>query len=135
MSAGAQTWRQRFRQGLGAVALAVLLLGVTTGAQVALAHRVGGLSPFMLYVAAVLGAGLIHGPLCGTMVLLGGGLLGLTVVLPPNQPGSIPALLIFWMVAGGVLVTANELRVQLSVAMARLSAALERSDRSLGPPR
>jgi hypothetical protein len=42
------------------------------------------------------------------------------------QHGSILALMIFWGVSAPVLVTANELRVQLRVAMARLSAALQR---------
>jgi hypothetical protein len=37
--------------------------------------------------------------------------------------------MIFWGVAAPVLVTANELRVQLGRAMARLSAALDRSNR------
>ena len=43
--------------------------------------------------------------------------------------GSMIALMIFWGVSAPVLVTANELRVQLKVAMARLSAALQRSGR------
>ena len=58
--------------------------------------------------------------------------LGLRLFLLPSHvetQGSIIALMIFWGVSAPVLVTANELRVQLREAMARLSAALRRSGR------
>jgi K+-sensing histidine kinase KdpD len=110
-------------------AVAAALVGVTTIARAALTPQLGALSPFMLYIAAVLVAGLVRGPLCGALVMLAGGLVGLRLFASPGgvaQHGSILALMIFWGVSAPVLVTANELRVQLRVAMARLSAALQR---------
>ncbi len=132
MAGRGQTPGRLIWHGLGAVALAAVLLGITTVARAALTPHLGNLSPFMLYVAAVLAAGLIHGSLCGALVMLGGGVLGLYLFLEPGQQGSILALMIFWGVSAPVLVTANELRVQLREAMARLSAALGRVDRSNG---
>jgi hypothetical protein len=61
--------------------------------------------------------------------MLGGGILGLRLFLSPGgvaAHGSVAALMIFWAVSTAVLLTANELRVQLRSAMSRLSAALER---------
>jgi K+-sensing histidine kinase KdpD len=84
----------------------------------------------MLYVAAVLVAGLVRGPFCGALVMLAGGILGFRLFLSPHgvaDPSAMVALVIFWGVSAPVLVTANELRVQLSRAMARLSAALDRN--------
>jgi two-component system sensor histidine kinase KdpD len=124
--------RNRVVQALISLAVAAALVGVATAARVALAPQLGPLSPFMLYVAAVLAAGLIRGPLCGALVMLAGGVLGVTLFLMPHHAaaqGSMVALMIFWGVSAPVLVTANELRVQLREAMARLSAALERSGR------
>lgn len=121
-----------FLHALISIALAALLVGAATLARAALGPKLGALSPFMLYVAAVLVAGLVRGPVCGALVMLGGGALGFTLFLNANgtaPDGSVVALMIFWGVSAPVLVTANELRVQLSRAMARLSAALERSDR------
>ena len=43
-----------------------------------------------------------------------------------TDPGAILALMLVWGVATPVLATASELRVQLSDAMARLTAALDR---------
>lgn len=109
--------------------VAGLLLAVTTWARMALIPYLGGLSPFMLYVAAVLVAGLVRGPLCGGLVMLGGGLLGYELFLSPDgvaQKGSMLALMMFWGVAAPVLATASELRSQLRDAMARLSAAIDR---------
>jgi K+-sensing histidine kinase KdpD len=120
-------------QALISLALAVVLIGAATLARAALGPKLGALSPFMLYVAAVLVAGLVRGPLCGAIVMLGGGLLAFLLFLSPNgtpQDGSVVALMIFWGVSAPVLVTANELRVQLGRAMARLSAALERNGRT-----
>jgi hypothetical protein len=111
------------------VAVAGLLVGMATAARLALASVLGALSPFMIYVAALLAAGLVRGPLCGGLVMLAGGVLGLRLFLAPHGAtahGSVAALMIFWAVSAGVLLTANELRVQLGAAMARLSAALER---------
>lgn len=111
------------------VVVAVILVGATTLLRAALTPHLGALSPFMLYVAAVLVAGLVRGPLCGALVMLGGGLVGFRLFLSPNgvtAPGSELALMIFWGVSAPVLVTANELRVQLKVAMGRLTAALQR---------
>jgi K+-sensing histidine kinase KdpD len=119
-------------QTLLSVLVAALLVAVATAARAALEPQLGALSPFMLYVAAVLAAGLIRGPLCGALVMLAGGMLGLRLFLMPHHvesEGSMIALMIFWGVSAPVLVTANELRVQLKVAMARLSAALQRSGR------
>ena len=119
-------------QALISIGLAVVLVGAATLARAALGPKLGALSPFMLYVAAVLIAGLIRGPVCGALVMLGGGIAGFLLFLgPATSPpdGSVVALMIFWGVTAPVLVTANELRVQLGRAMARLSAALDRSDR------
>ena len=124
--------RNRIVQALISLAVAAVLVGAATAVRVALAPQLGALSPFMLYVAAVLAAGLIRGPLCGGLVMLAGGVLGLRLFLMPHHAetqGSMLALMIFWGVSAPVLVTANELRVQLREAMARLSAALQRSGR------
>lgn len=120
------------RIALGAVLsaiVAVALVGVTTLLRAALTPQLGVLSPFMLYVAAVLVAGLVRGPLCGALVMLGGGLVGFQLFLSHDgvaERGSVLALMLFWGVSAPVLVTANELRVQLKRAMDRLSAALQR---------
>jgi len=109
--------------------VAALLVAVATLARVVLDGQLGALSPFMLYVAAVLGAGLVRGPLCGALVMLGGGVCGLQLFLSPHHvdgSASIIALMIFWGVSALVLVTANELRVHLNETMRRLSAAIER---------
>lgn len=114
------------------LAVAAGLVGVATAARIALAPILGPLSPFMLYVAAVLVAGLVRGPFCGALVMLAGGVVGWRLFLAPHHVapgGSMVALMIFWGVSAVVLVTANELRVQLATAMARLSAALDRSSR------
>ncbi|HEX7945373.1 MAG TPA: DUF4118 domain-containing protein [Phenylobacterium sp.] len=119
-------------QTLVSVLVAAALVAAATAARVALEPQLGALSPFMLYVGAVLIAGLVRGPLCGALVMLAGGMLGLRLFLMPHHvesEGSMIALMIFWGVSAPVLVTANELRVQLKVAMARLSAALQRSGR------
>ena len=124
--------RNRLVQALLSLAVAVALVAAATAARVALAPQLGPLSPFMLYVAAVLAAGLIRGPLCGAMVMLAGGVLGVRLFLMPHHAeaqGSMVALMIFWGVSAPVLVVGNELRVQLGEAMARLSAALQRSGR------
>ena len=125
-------WRIRVLQTLVSTVVAVALVAVATVARVALTPQLGSLSPFMLYVAAVLIAGLVRGPLCGALVMLAGGVLGVRLFLMPHHvqsTGAMIALMIFWGVSAPVLVTANELRVQLKVAMARLSAALHRSGR------
>lgn len=125
--------RHPFLQALISIAVAAALVAVATGIRAALGPQLGALSPFMLYVAAVLVAGLVRGPLCGAMVMLAGGLLGVRLFLAPHHAapqGSMIALMIFWGVSAPVLVTANELRLQLSEAMARLTAALQRSGRA-----
>lgn len=130
---GPRIWSSKTVQALISVAVAAILLGATTLARAALSPQLGALSPFMLYVAAVLLAGLIRGPFCGGLVLLGGGLIGFRLFLAPDgvaQNGAIIALMMFWGVSAPVLVTANELRVQLGRAMARLSAALDRNGRT-----
>jgi K+-sensing histidine kinase KdpD len=122
-------------QVLISVAVAALLVALATGLRAALAPYLGVLSPFMIYVAAVLLAGLIRGALCGALAMLAGGLVGYQLFLangaaPP--PGAVISLMLFWGVSAPVLVTANELRVQLGTAMRRLSEALKRGDSS--PP-
>lgn len=117
------------RQALASTAVAGVLLAATTIARAALTPLLGSLSPFMIYIVGVLIAGLVRGPFCGALVMLGGGAIGFRLFLAPDgvaQHGSVPALMIFWGVSAPVLVTANELRVQLGRAMARLSAALGR---------
>jgi K+-sensing histidine kinase KdpD len=122
---------RRLLAGLVSVALAAVLVAVTTLLRAALTPTLGVLSPFMLYVGAVLVAGLIRGPLCGALVMLGGGFVGFRLFLSPTgvaPPGAVVALMLFWGVSAPVLVTANELRVQLRSAMGRLSEALSRHD-------
>jgi hypothetical protein len=95
----------------------------------ALGPYLGPLSPFMLYVGAVLVAGLVRGPVCGALVMAAGGYLGLRLFLLPAgaaAEGGAFSMVIFWCIATPVLFTANELRVQLGGAMAQLSAALRR---------
>ena len=114
------------------ISVAGVLVAAATAVRVALEPQLGALSPFMLYVGAVLAAGLIRGPFCGAIVMLAGGALGVRLFLMPHHAapqGSMIALMIFWGVSAPVLATANELRVQLGEAMARLTAALQRSGR------
>ncbi len=119
-----------FLQALISILVATFLVAAATAARAALGPKLGALSPFMLYVAAVLVAGLVRGPVCGALVMLGGGAAGFTLFLDgAAREGSVVALMIFWGVSAPVLVTANELRVQLGRAMARLSEALERRNR------
>lgn len=111
-----------------AILVAAALLGITTGIRMALTPYLGDSSPFMLYVAAVL----VSGPLCGLLVMLGGGILGFQLFLSPDgiaERGAILALEMFWAVSAPVLATASELRAQVREAMDRLSAAIDRADR------
>ena len=120
-------------QLLISAAVAAGLVAATTVLRAALTPQLGALSPFMLYVAAVLVAGLLRGPFCGALVMLAGGLLGFRLFLNQggvHTPGAELALMIFWGVSAPVLVVANELRVQLKVAMGRLTAALQRHGRT-----
>ena len=116
-------------QAIISIAVAAVLVAIVTGVRYVLTPYLGVLSPFMLYVAAVLVAGLIRGPGCGALVMLAGGVLGFQLFLTdegaPRQ-GSILSLMLFWGVSAPVLATASELRVQLRDAMARLSAAIDR---------
>jgi len=112
-----------------AIAVAAGLLAITTALRMALTPYLGGLSPFMLYVAAVLLAGLISGPFSGALVMLIGGFLGFQLFLSPDgvsREGSILSLMLFWGVSAPVLATASELRSQLRDAMTRLTAAIDR---------
>lgn len=118
-------------RALISILVAALLVAVATLARIALGPTLGALSPFMLYIAAVLAAGLVRGPFCGLLVLVAGGLVGFRIFLSHQgvaPPGSVTALVIFWVVSAAVLVTANELRNQLTLAMNRLTAAIERSE-------
>lgn len=117
-------------QALISVVLAAVLVVLPTVALVLLGPKLGALSPFMLYVAAVLVAGLVRGPICGVLVMLAGGAAGYMLCIGADSAapaGSMTALMLFWIVSAPVLFTANELRVQLGRAMSRLSAAVERS--------
>lgn len=116
-------------QALINLAVAAVLVAAATGVRAALTPMLGALSPFMLYVGAVLVAGLMRGAFCGGLVMLGGGIVGTRLFLSHDgvvEPGAMIAVMVFWGVSAPVLVTANELRVQLGGAMARLSAALDR---------
>lgn len=111
------------------LALAIALVAATTALRATLTPYLGSRSPFMLYVAAVLVAGLVRGPLCGALVMLGGGLAGFRLFLVSQGeplPGAELCLMLFWAVSAPVLIVANQLRVQLKVAMQRLSEALRR---------
>lgn len=125
-----QPRRNPILQAALSIAVAAALLAAATLARMALGPKLGDITaPFMLYVAAVLAAGLLRGAFCGGLVLIFGGILGLRLFLSPHGapvPGAVVSLMMFWGVSALVLVTANELRVQLVVAMSRLSAALER---------
>ena len=121
--------RENILQALLSLLVAAVLVATATGVRAALTPMLGDLSPFMLYVGAVLAAGLIRGPICGGLVMLAGGIVGTRLFLSHDgvvEPGSMIAVMVFWGVSAPVLVTANELRVQLGGAMARLSAALDR---------
>ena len=116
-------------QAVVSIIIAMVLIAVTTSIRMALTPYLGGLSPFMLYVVGVLVAGLVSGPFCGLLVMLGGGILGFQLFLSPDgvaERGSILALMLFWGVSAPVLATASELRSQLRDAMSRLSAAIDR---------
>jgi K+-sensing histidine kinase KdpD len=105
------------------------LVAAVTLARAALSPQLGALSPFMLYIAAVVVAGMVRGPLCGVLVILGGGACGMRFFLNPYETpreGALLSLIIFCMVSTLVLVTANELRVHLKLSMDRLAAALAR---------
>ncbi|MEW5687181.1 MAG: hypothetical protein AB1942_19885 [Pseudomonadota bacterium] len=118
-------------QALISLVVAVVLVAAATGVRAALTPMLGDLSPFMLYVGAVLVAGLVRGAFCGGLVMLGGGIIGTRLFLSHHgvvEPGSMIAVMVFWGVSAPVLVTANELRVQLGGAMAKLSAALDRKN-------
>ncbi len=132
MAASPRPSGNRALQALISLAVAAVLVGAATLVRLVLNGALGALSPFMLYVAAVLAAGLARGPFCGVLVMAAGGAIGWRLFLSPGgviHPGAAPALLTFWAVSSLVLVTANELRVQLKVAMDRLASALERSGR------
>ena len=125
----------RTAQLLGGLLISVLtaaaLVAGATLVRAALAPQLGALSPFMLYVAAVLVAGLARGPLCGVLVMLAGGACGLRFFLAAEGvglTGSVTALMLFWGVSALVLATANELRVHIHETMRRLAAALRRHD-------
>lgn len=118
------------------IVVAAILVALATGLRAALAPYLGALSPFMIYVAAVLAAGLIRGAFCGALVMLASGVVGYLFFLSPSgepPPGAVLSLMLFWGVAAPVLVTANELRVQLGTAMNRLTEALKRGDRPPPP--
>lgn len=120
------------RQAFVSILLAAVLVAVATLARYALASQLGLISPFMLYVLAVLIGGLVRGVFCGTIVLLASGVLGYQLFLAPygaSTLGSILSLFLFWGVALPVLATAAELRAQLNGALSRLSEALARNDR------
>jgi K+-sensing histidine kinase KdpD len=120
---------KRVLQVLVSLLIACGLVAAVTLARAALSSQLGALSPFMLYIAAVVVAGMVRGPLCGALVILGGGGCGLMFFLDPYgtpRDGALLSLIIFCMVSALVLVTANELRVHLKLSMDRLAAALAR---------
>jgi len=111
--------------------IAAALVAAATLVRAALSPQLGVLSPFMLYVAAVLVAGLARGPVCGLMVMAAAGFCGVRFFLAGEGAGFagwITALMIFWGVSALVLATANELRVHIHDTMHRLAAALRRHD-------
>lgn len=129
MAGAARRTGRRVFQAMISIVVAALLVGVVTVVRYVLTPYLGVLSPFMLYVGAVLVAGLVRGPGCGALVMLGGGILGFQLFLTgegASRQGSILSLMLFWGVSAPVLATASELRVQLRDAMARLTAAIDR---------
>jgi hypothetical protein len=126
------TLGNRVLQVLVSLLIAAGLVAAVTIARAALSAQLGALSPFMLYIAAVVVAGMVRGPFCGVLVILGGGGCGLMLFLDPYgapRDGAFLSLMIFWVVSAIVLVTANELRVHLKLSMDRLAAALARHRR------
>ena len=98
--------------------IAAVLVIVLTLARALLNPVLGSLSPFMLYVFAVLVAGLVRSSACGVLVMIGSGLCGYYLFVEPQNswdlklPGLI-ALLVFWLVSGLVLLAARALRPHL----------------------
>jgi K+-sensing histidine kinase KdpD len=109
--------------------VAALLVGAATYVRSLLTPELGRLSPFMLYVAAVVLAGLLRGALCGLFVMLGGGLCGLFLFLSPGASPSTSAyvaLAVFWAVSALVLLVSNELRLGLKATMDKVRALATR---------
>ena len=70
MPSGSKRAARKVLQAGISILVAAILVGIVTGIRIALNPYLGALSPFMLYVAAVLVAGLVRGPLCGALVML-----------------------------------------------------------------
>jgi K+-sensing histidine kinase KdpD len=120
------------RQAVTTLAVAAVLVAAATLTRAALHPYLGTTSPFMLYVGAVLVAGLVRGPACGAIVMMAGGLAGLRLFLSPDGvsvAGAGLAMIVFWSISIPVLFTASELRAQLGGALDRLSAAARRGGR------
>jgi hypothetical protein len=101
-----------------------MLASVFTAARLILDPVLGHASPYVLYIAAVLIAGFVRGALCGALVMIAGGLTGLTLfsgwegdLLQPSAP--LVSLAIYGMVSGLVLMMANELRLHANAAFER----------------
>jgi hypothetical protein len=119
-------------QVLATLAIAAVLVAAATLTRAALHPYLGTPSPFMLFVGAVLVAGLVRGPACGAIVMAAGGLAGLRLFLSPDGvsiAGAGLAMIVFWSISIPVLFTASELRAQLGGALGRLSAAVRRGGR------
>lgn len=112
--------------------LAAVLTVVFTAARGVLSPVLGHSSPYTLYIAAVLIAGFARGGLCGVIVMLAGGVAGFLLFAGwdrtwtgLNEP--LVSLVIFWMVAGLVLMMSNELRRHANITFARLHRRVEAS--------
>ncbi len=116
------------RQAGVTLLVAAGLLAATTSLRAVLTPELGAQSPFMLYVAAVVLAGVLRGAFCGALVMLGGGASGLFLFLEPggvSEPGLI-ALVVFWLVSSVVLAVANELRLGVKATFDRVQAIARR---------
>jgi K+-sensing histidine kinase KdpD len=112
--------------------LAAVFTLAFTLARATLGPVLGHSSPYSLYIAAVLIAGFARGGLCGFLVMLAGGAAGLTLFsgwdwtwTRASEP--LVSLTIFWMVAGLVLMMANELRRHANAAFERAKPRTEQT--------
>ena len=120
---------RRAREAVVSMIVAAGLIGAATAIRSLLSPMLGHHAPFMFYVGAVLLAGFLRGPLCGAMVMVAGGTLGLKLFLSPDQTPSAGMLAeagIFLVVSGLVLLVSNELRLGLKATMDRVRALADR---------
>jgi hypothetical protein len=112
------------------VGVATAILAVFSVLRAGLTPQLGGHSPYMLFVAAVLVAGFARGGFCGLLVLISGGVVGFYFFADPQvgwdkAQGALGSLGLYGMVAGLVLLAAHELRSHVNDTFARFRMRLE----------